>query len=104
MDETQTFQDPETCPHNAFRTSLSITKIAHQGADIQRYMADVRVYCDDCNTAFRWLGLPTGASFGGPMRSADGLELRAPIAPEGERRVADEASYIPDGILPGSRT
>lgn len=80
--------DPQTCPHNAFRTSLSVTKIAK--AEVMYYMADLTIFCDDCNTAFKWIGLPTGASFGGPMRSFDGLELRAPIMPEGDLAAADE--------------
>lgn len=78
--------DPAVCAHNAFRTSLAVTKI-HK-ADVTYYMADLRIYCDDCETAFQWHGVPAGASFGQPMRSFDGLELRAPIMPEGDMRLA----------------
>lgn len=83
-------QDPATCKHNAFTSSLSITKIAH--AETQHYLADFRIYCDDCRTAFKFLGLPTGASISVPMRSFDGLELRVPIQPEGDMSVADTST------------
>jgi len=52
--------------------------------DTGRFMAELKIKCADCGTAFRFIGLPAGLDFNGASTSADAQEGRFAIAPEGE--------------------
>lgn len=79
-----------SCEHEGFAANVAVTRIEDRP---DCYQADVRIECTQCGEPFRFLGLPHGLSFTAPMLSADGLELRAPIEPEGKKRIATKASF-----------
>lgn len=58
-----------------------------------RFHADVRIACADCREAFRFLGCESGLRWDRPMVSIDGLELRAPIEPEGIPMLSQRSTF-----------
>jgi hypothetical protein len=68
------------CQHTRFSANVEVTRIE----DIGRFMANVTVYCVECGTPFRFIGLPAGMDYNSPCVSVDALEARMPIAPKGE--------------------
>lgn len=69
-----------TCKHEDFEANVAVNRIEDTG----RFMADVRIECTQCKTAFRFIGLPIGLDMNGAAVSADGTEGRFAIAPKGE--------------------
>lgn len=66
------------CPHTkAHIVCASIFALE----DTQRFMADIKIYCDDCGMPFRFIGFRCGASTTQPAVSVAGEELRVPIEP-----------------------
>lgn len=67
------------CDHKRgpFRSGVTVFYLA----DIDRFMADIRIICDACGEPFRFMGVPLGLNKGGVAMSVDGLELRAAIVP-----------------------
>ena len=56
------------------------------------YSLDLRVFCQECNTQFEFLGdLPAGYNPRKAMVSVDSTELRIPIAPS--TGLLSDASY-----------
>src|SRR4029453_8701659 len=49
-----------------------------------RFVADVRIRCEQGGTPFRFIGLPAGLDLNGAAASVDGTEARLAIAPKGE--------------------
>jgi hypothetical protein len=80
---------PNDCTHEDFRSVVRIGRILDAG----KYVAEVTVHCTRCGSPFRFIGVPAGVRWDGPAASIDGLELRAPIEPEGEPRLAASASF-----------
>ncbi len=78
-----------TCEHKNFVASVTVNRLEDKGA----FFADIRVQCDECGEPFRFIGVAAGLSFGQPMASVDGLELRAPIEPNGAGRIATRARF-----------
>lgn len=78
------------CEHEDFSAHVAVTRIEDRP---NCYQADVRIECSQCGEKFRFLGLRHGLSFTQPMLSADGLELRAPIEPQGVPRIATKATF-----------
>jgi len=68
------------CPHKTFHCEVTVNRLDDTG----RFSADVRVICTDCDTPFRFLGLPLGLDLNGACVSFDGTEARLAIAPKGE--------------------
>jgi hypothetical protein len=65
------------CPHMAFRTYVEVGRLTDSG----RFMADIRIVCENCRVPFAFKGLPAGLDLGGAACSPDGLEGRFAIAP-----------------------
>jgi len=65
------------CEHMEFRSKVAITRME----DTKQFSADVEIWCKDCRSKFRFLGLPLGLNLNGPAMSADGFEARLAIAP-----------------------
>ena len=57
-----------TCEHKNFAANVTVNRIEDAG----RFMADVTVRCIDCNTPFRFIGLPAGMDYNSPCVSVDG--------------------------------
>lgn len=68
------------CKHEIFDCSVNVARFE----DIGRFSADVRIVCQQCNTPFRFIGLPAGVDLNGAAVSIDGTEARLAIAPKGE--------------------
>lgn len=79
----------EICAHESFAAEVDVNRLEDTG----RFHADVRVRCADCGEAFRFLGVAAGLSWDHPTVSVDGIELHAPIEPEGEKRLARKATF-----------
>ena len=77
------------CLHEHTQISADVARIEDEGV----FMADLRIQCADCGEPFRFLGLPYGLSFQHPALSPDGLELRAPMEPEGEKTLAGHSVF-----------
>lgn len=77
------------CEHNNHRVDAKIAKLTDSGATI----AEIRITCAECGEPYRFVGIDAGLSFDGPRVSIDGLELNAPIEPEGHKRLASRATY-----------
>lgn len=77
-------EETPPCVHDGeFGVTVAIARMEDTG----RFSADIRVQCARCGEPFRFLGVSPGVSWRRPMVSADGLELRAPIEPQGEPRL-----------------
>lgn len=81
--------NPESCPHLKFEANVNVGRFEDTG----RFMADITVRCASCGEKFRFLGPTAGINWERPSVSIDGLEMRAPIEPEGEPRLLDRATF-----------
>jgi hypothetical protein len=61
--------------------------------DTGRFAADITIRCVVCDEPFRFMGVPGGISWEHPAASVDGLELRCPIEPEGEKRLYVKSTF-----------
>jgi hypothetical protein len=85
------------CRHEAFACEVNIARITNETGDlVERYQANVTVTCEECNTKFRFIGLPAGLDLNGAAVSVDGTEGRFTIAPKGE--VLSELEGTPVGF------
>jgi hypothetical protein len=69
-----------TCKHEAFNCDVTVNRLDDSG----QFNAEVRIVCEDCQTPFRFIGLPYGLDLNGAAVSPDGTEGRFAIAPKGE--------------------
>lgn len=69
-----------SCPHENFVADVTVNRLSDTG----RFQADVTIKCEQCNTPFRFIGLPYGLDLNGAAVSVDGTEGRFAIAPKGE--------------------
>lgn len=82
------------CAHENFEASVSVGRLtATEGGPVDGFKAEVRIVCAQCRVPFRWLGLGMGDSPLEPLTSVDGLELRAPITPEGTTMIANMPGF-----------
>lgn len=73
---------PEDCHHEAFSTFAEVVRLTDgEGGEVTGFTTNLRVQCAACGELFTWRCPDVGVSQSRPMVSADGLELRAPIAP-----------------------
>lgn len=73
---------PTECGHASFHSIARVGRLTQvEGGPVTGYTLDLTVKCVNCGLPFRFIGLPAGSSPFQPMRSADGLELRAPLEP-----------------------
>jgi len=82
------------CPHESFYGNFNINRFEDTG----RFSADITIKCATCGEPFRFLGLAAGLDFDKPMVSIDGLELRAPIQPQGEPQLLGHATFVMPSI------
>ena len=68
------------CPHEIFEASVNVNRLE----DVGRFCADITVHCTQCQTPFRFIGLPIGLDLNGASVSVDGTEAHMAIAPKGE--------------------
>ena len=78
------------CDHPDFAARVDVARLMDTG----RFAADVRIKCVACGEPFRFLGLAAGLSPYEPRVSVDGLELRAPIEPQGTPKIASHAAFV----------
>lgn len=76
--------DLTDCKHEDFAAFVTVSRFEDAG----RFMADVKIHCALCEEPFRFIGVPMGLMWDRPAASAFGLELRAPIEPQGEHQLA----------------
>lgn len=71
------------CEHQDFHATVEVARITKtENGPVEGFMAEIRVRCANCDEAFRWIGpYQVGSVSNRPAVSADGYELRAPIAP-----------------------
>lgn len=65
------------CPHEHFEAHVIVNRLEDTGG----FAADVTIRCVDCETPFRFLGLPGGLLADGAAVSFDGTEARLALAP-----------------------
>ena len=63
------------CEHKNFHANINVIRFE----DRPEKQADIQIKCCDCQTRFRFLGLPVGMNFRGACVSADGREARLAI-------------------------
>lgn len=80
-----------TCAHKNFSVNADINRFEDTGG----FAADITIHCVECGLPFRFIGLEAGLRPDMPMVSVDGLELRAPIEPETEKRFASHSTFKP---------
>ncbi len=68
------------CKHKDFHIDGTVARLE----DIGKFQLCIRIECLECHKPFRFLGLPFGVDLEGAAISADSLEARLSIAPEGE--------------------
>lgn len=59
------------CEHKIFITQTKVTFIKEGGIQ-----ADIRIYCQECNTPLKFKGVDSGLSFDEPKTDLTGCELR----------------------------
>jgi hypothetical protein len=69
-----------SCEHKSFMCECMVNRLE----DIGRFQLDVKVVCEDCKTAFKFLGLPLGLDLNSASVSFDGETASLAIAPKGE--------------------
>jgi hypothetical protein len=79
----------EPCTHPDFEAHISVNRFEDSG----RFNVEVRVLCRACREPFRFLGLDAGLSWEQPRVSVDGLELRAPLEPQGVPKLASRSVF-----------
>ncbi len=77
------------CKHEEFEAKVAVNRFEHTG----RFAADISIHCVACNEWFRFIGVPGGISWEHPAASIDGLELRCPIEPEGDKKFLVHSTY-----------
>jgi len=68
------------CNHNEFACEVDVIRME----DVGRFMADVRIKCNQCGKRMVFLGLPRGVDMNGAATDTFGTEMRVAIHPLGE--------------------
>lgn len=84
------------CEHKVFGAYVAVNRLLDTG----RFAADIRIECSECHEPFRFLGLGAGLSPYEPTVSIDGLELRAPIEPQGTPVLYSSARFVVPPLPP----
>lgn len=75
------------CEHKNFVVDATIGRLTEgKSGPVTNYMCYIRVTCSDCGELFKFLGLPKGLNVQGAMVSADGVEARLAIEPDGTHK------------------
>lgn len=90
------------CLHENFEAAVEVIRLQpKEGEPVDGFTANVRVTCAKCRVPFRWLGLGVGDSPIEPLTDVEGLELRAPITPQGETLIANRPAFRINARGPG---
>ena len=82
------------CEHLSFESRAVINRLSdREGGPITGYNVNFTVNCRDCGLKFQFPGLPVGALHDGAAVSADGLECRLAIVPDGTLKLGPRATY-----------
>lgn len=68
---------PEDCAHTDFTCRVDVNRLE----DVQRFVADVAIWCLHCGLPFSFTGFPLGISMERPTLSIDATEARLPLEP-----------------------
>lgn len=74
-----------SCQHENFAATVDVGRLSHPGRDGLRFIADIKIKCDDCGKPMRFIGMPIGVDLNGCAVSANGTEARLAIHPFGEQ-------------------
>jgi hypothetical protein len=73
---------PRLCEHENFQADVEVNRLtSEEGGSVTGYSADLRIWCADCDEAFRFTGVHAGLLPSQPMCSVDEKELHIPIRP-----------------------
>lgn len=80
------------CEHRTFLINANINRLLAKEDEEPpvRYVAEIRITCEDCGKPMRFVGLPIGMDMTGASVSPDGQEGRFSIYPVGESLPSDE--------------
>lgn len=86
------------CEHFNFYVAAKVARLT-DGDDgpVVGFMAELKVYCQDCGMPFEFIGLQGGYSNYSPRVSPDNIELRAPIRPQPKapfRELPKQPDYV----------
>jgi hypothetical protein len=84
------------CPHLNFEAKVDVNRFEDTG----RFGAVISIWCRICREPFRFLGCDAGYSPYRPMVSINGLELDAPIEPQGTPMIASGARFEMPSLPP----
>ena len=80
------------CDHETFESTCHVIRLLEvEAGPAVGYTAEVTIHCTQCQTPFRFLGLPGGVYTTAPTVSFDGTEARLPLAPSVLARAAGGA-------------
>ena len=72
------------CTHQNFSANVSVNRLREgEGTPVHSFLADVQVWCVECKTPFRFLGLSSGIDLRGARVSVTGEEAHLALAPKG---------------------
>ena len=74
------------CEHLKFKSDIEVARLE----DVQKFNANVRIRCLDCELPFQFLGLLPGLDLNGARVSVDGTEAHLAIVPQGTAATALE--------------
>lgn len=80
---------PNDCAHEDFSTFVNIARLLDSG----KFCAEITIRCTVCDSPFRFICPDAGVAWDRPVVSVDGLELRAPIEPEGQPQMHARVSF-----------
>ncbi len=83
----------DACTHPDFAARVNVHRIGADAGPIRNFVADVTIRCAACGVDFRFLGPPTGLSFGHPTVDITATTLHCPVA-AGPREIADIPSTL----------
>lgn len=87
--------DSVTCPHENFHADMKCIRIEDRG----EFVAEISVRCVQCDTAFRFTGLPTMITTQQPCVSTFGDTASLPMMP-GRRTIDEVPRSIPVHFAP----
>ena len=73
-------REVKRCKHEGFEAKVDVDRLVDTG----RFMADIKIWCTQCEIPMRFIGLPAGLDINGAAVSVDATEARMAIAPKGE--------------------
>jgi hypothetical protein len=85
MSATPQTKQVKRCDHPSFKVVGNIFRLTDtDDGPVTGFTAEITINCIECSMPFEWQGVDRGLSVSKPMKSADGLTLRAPIIPLAE--------------------